>query len=45
MALSGSYQETFNNGYTVKTEWEASQNINGNYSDLTITLYLDCRSN
>ncbi|WP_461467031.1 DUF859 family phage minor structural protein [Parvimonas micra] len=45
MALSGSYQETFNNGYTVRTEWEASQNINGNYSDLTITLYLDCRSN
>lgn len=45
MALSGSYQETFNNGYTVRTEWEASQNIDGNYSDLTITLYLDCRSN
>lgn len=45
MALSGSYQETFNSGYTVRTEWEASQNINGNYSDLTITLYLDCRSN
>lgn len=45
MALSGSYQENFNNGYTVRTEWEASQNINGNYSDLTITLYLDCRSN
>ena len=45
MALSGSYQETFNNGYTVRTEWEASQNIDRNYSDLTITLYLDCRSN
>lgn len=45
MALSGSYQETFNDGYTVRTEWEASQNIDGNYSDLTITLYLDCRSN
>ena len=45
MALSGSYQETFNSGYTVRTEWEASQNINGNYSDLTITLHLDCRSN
>lgn len=45
MALSGSYQEMFNNGYTVRTEWEASQNIDGNYSDLTITLYLDCRSN
>lgn len=45
MALSGSYQETFNSGYTVRTEWEASQNIDGNYSDLTITLYLDCRSN
>ena len=45
MALNGSYQETFNNGYTVRTEWEASQNIDGNYSDLTITLYLDCRSN
>ena len=45
MALSGSYQETFNNGYTVRTEWKASQNIDGNYSDLTITLYLDCRSN
>lgn len=45
MALSGSYQETFNSGYTVRTEWEASQNIDGNYSDLTITLHLDCRSN
>ena len=45
MALSGSYQETFNNGYTVRTEWEASQNIDGNYSDLTIKLHLDCRSN
>ena len=45
MALSGSFQETFNSGYTVRTEWEASQNINGNYSDLTITLYLDCRNN
>lgn len=45
MALSGSYQETFNNGYTVRTEWKASQNIDGNYSDLTITLHLDCRSN
>lgn len=45
MALSGSYQETFNSGYTVRTKWEASQNIDRNYSDLTITLYLDCRSN
>lgn len=45
MALSGSYQKTFSAGYTVRTEWKATQNIDKNYSDLTIKLYLHCRSN
>lgn len=44
MALSGSYQETFKKGYTIRTEWEAAQNIDKNYSDLTISLYLVCNS-
>lgn len=44
MALSGSYQETFKKGYTIRTEWEATQNIDKNYSDLTISLYLVCNS-
>lgn len=45
MALSGSYQESFKTGYTVVTEWEATQNIDGNYSDLTVSLSLVCASN
>lgn len=44
MALSGSFSGGIT-GYTVRTEWKAIQNIDSNYSDLTITLYLDCRSN
>lgn len=44
MALSGSYQETFKKGYTIRTEWEATQNIDKNFSDLTISLYLVCKS-
>lgn len=44
MALSGSYQETFKKGYTIRTEWKAAQNIDKNYSDLTISLYLVCNS-
>lgn len=41
MALSGSYQNGIT-GYTVKTEWSAIQNVEENYSDLTIKLYLIC---
>lgn len=41
MALSGSYQNGIT-GYTVKTEWTATQNVEENYSDLTISLYLIC---
>ena len=41
MALSGSYQNGIT-GYTVKTEWTATQNVKENYSDLTIKLYLIC---
>lgn len=44
MALSGSYQEKFKKGYTIRTEWKAAQNIDKNYSDLTISLYLVCNS-
>lgn len=45
MALSGNYKKTWNKGYTVVTEWEATQNIDGNYSDLTVSLSLVCASN
>ena len=41
MALSGSFSGSYR-GYTLRTEWEATQNTNGNYSDLDITLYLIC---
>lgn len=41
MALNGSYQNGIT-GYTVKTEWTATQNVEENYSDLTIKLYLIC---
>lgn len=41
MALNGSYQKGIT-GYTVKTEWTATQNVEENYSDLTISLYLIC---
>ena len=41
MALNGSYQNG-RTGYTAKTEWTAIQNIEENYSDLTIKLYLIC---
>lgn len=43
MALSGSFSGSYR-GYTLRTEWEATQNINENYSDLDITLYLICDS-
>lgn len=41
MALNGSYQNGIT-GYTVKTEWTATQNVEENYSDLTIKLFLIC---
>lgn len=43
MALSGSFSGNYR-GYTLRTEWEATQNITENYSDLEITLHLDCQS-
>ena len=43
MVLSGSFSGSYR-GYTLRTEWEATQNINENYSDLEITLHLDCQS-
>ena len=43
MALSGSFSGSYR-GYTLRTEWETTQNINENYSDLEITLHLDCQS-
>lgn len=43
MALSGSFSGSYR-GYTLRTEWEATQNISENYSDLEITLHLDCQS-
>ena len=55
MALSGSIQKVFKTGYTLKTEWSATQNISGNYSTVTCThklilasaysLYIGSRSN
>lgn len=44
MALSGSFSGGIK-GYTVRTDWTASQNINDNYSDITCELYLICGSN
>lgn len=43
MALTGSFSGSYR-GYTLRTEWEARQNITENYSDLEITLHLDCQS-
>lgn len=43
MALLGSFSGSYR-GYTFRTEWEATQNISENYSDLEITLHLDCQS-
>lgn len=43
MSLSRSYSGSYR-GYTLRTEWEATQNINSNYSDLEIILYLVCDS-
>ena len=44
MALSGSFSGGIK-GYTVRTDWTATQNINDNYSDITCELYLICGSN
>lgn len=41
MALSGSFSGGIK-GYTVRTDWTATQNINDNYSDITCELYLIC---
>lgn len=44
MALSGSFSGGIK-GYTVRTDWTATQNINDNYSDITCELHLICGSN
>lgn len=36
MALSGSITGTYR-GYTLRADWSATQNVSGNYSDVTIT--------
>lgn len=36
MALSGSITGTYR-GYTLRADWSATQNVSGNYSDITIT--------
>lgn len=41
MALSGSFSGGIK-GYTVRTDWTATQNIEENYSDITCELYLVC---
>lgn len=42
MALSGTIQKTFSTGYTLKTDWSATQNISGNYSTVTCSHKLVC---
>lgn len=44
MALSGTVQKTFGGGFTLKTEWKATQNVSGNYSTVTCTHKLVCAS-
>lgn len=39
MALSGSIQGTYK-GWTVRSDWSASQSVAGNYSDITVNHYL-----
>lgn len=43
MALSGSISGSYK-GWTVRSEWSASQSISGNYSDITVNHYLDLAS-
>lgn len=40
---SGSYSNAYG-GYTVKTNWSSTKNIEGNYSTVTCTHYLICSS-
>lgn len=44
MALSGTIQKTFSGGYTLRTNWSATQNVSGNYSTVTCSHYLVCNS-
>lgn len=44
MALSGTIQKTFSGGYTLKTEWSATQSVSDNYSTVTCKHYLVCNS-
>lgn len=44
MALSGTIEKTFSRGYTLGTNWGATQNISGNYSTVTCNHYLICNS-
>lgn len=40
MALSGSFGNTFRNGYRVQLDWEATQNIANNTTTVTARIYL-----
>lgn len=40
MALSGSITGTYR-GWTVRSDWSATQSVSGNYSDITVKHYLD----
>lgn len=44
MALSGTIQKVFSTGFTLKTEWSASQDIVNNKSTITCTHKLVCAS-
>lgn len=44
MALSGKIEKLYNGGFTLITEWSESQNVAGNYGDLTCTHKLRCAS-
>lgn len=44
MALSGTIEKSFSRGYTLRTNWSATQNISGNYSVVTCNHYLICNS-
>lgn len=42
MALSGTIQKSFSRGYTLKTEWSATQDVANNTSTITCTHKLVC---
>lgn len=44
MALSGRIEKSFSGGYTLRTNWTATQSVSGNYSTVTCNHYLICNS-